>query len=175
MEKFTCPSILPPIVTGSEQRMGSSSIHPSPFSCSQFYSCDDAGNANLMSCDDGLYYNAQTAQCDWKDNVECDPGMKEENKQRAEKVQRASLAQQKRYIARQYVYTPFGYTYVPAVVPYFYQQANVAAAKTRIRTEPESSAAAVKAAENKNVLCYFTNWGTHRQVSEELSNARWTR
>ena len=41
-------------------------------SCDAFLVCDDGGTEYVNDCPDGLWYNADTGECDYPDNVDCD-------------------------------------------------------------------------------------------------------
>lgn len=52
---------------------------PGP-TCEQFYEVDD-GYYYLLSCPEGLYFNAATEMCDWPSSYGCDPNATSNNPQ----------------------------------------------------------------------------------------------
>ncbi|CAH1258875.1 MRC1 [Branchiostoma lanceolatum] len=44
--------------------------YPDPDDCSKYYTCSN-GIPHSMPCPDGLYYNEETDQCDYPENVDC--------------------------------------------------------------------------------------------------------
>ncbi|XP_046450702.1 chondroitin proteoglycan 2-like [Daphnia pulex] len=65
------PRTTPPRITpGPFECPESNGYFSSPYSCSQFYICQD-GTPILNDCPAGLYYNALLNICDWPNNVDC--------------------------------------------------------------------------------------------------------
>ncbi|XP_078670904.1 uncharacterized protein LOC144911022 isoform X2 [Branchiostoma floridae x Branchiostoma belcheri] len=46
--------------------------YANPKDCSKFFTCSN-GISSHMSCPEGLYYNEETDQCDYPENVDCGP------------------------------------------------------------------------------------------------------
>ena len=141
-------------------------LYSDPADCSQMFSCSD-GHLNRMSCPYGQFFNADLGVCTFLNpGSRCSMGSSRHVSVAPSVPHMYGPISTYQYLSLPYHLVPQTYGIWPhRVLPHHVipKQEHLTSSTTSYHLTGKQSHAYSTYAENKNVVCYFTNWATDRQ------------